>query len=145
MLRAISIFQIFSLVVLFISSAYANISEPKDDLYIESHRLTLDRDHNTALFKGEVVLYFEDIVLKSDKVSVIYKEGGDGRKVDRVTIPARVIAKKEKEVLIADRAEYLADSGILTFYGKVFAEIDGQIVKTGKLAYVTKLKKISEQ
>ena len=113
----------------------------QESIYIDSDSLKLDRAKNTADFEGQVILWFEDMVLKTSVMQVIYKEGAAKKEIDKIIIPAKLTAEREKagEILIADSAEYLARDSMLILKGNVTLLYNDHILKTHKLVYYTKL------
>lgn len=130
----------FSLIFLsLISTIYGK------DILIDSDSLTFDKTKNTAIFEGQVVLYFEDIVLKTSNLQIFYKNINSEREIDKIIIPTRLIAKKEKDqsIIIADSGEYLAYKSRLILEGNIKLLRQEDILKTNKLVYYTKLKKVN--
>jgi lipopolysaccharide export system protein LptA len=115
------------------------------DLYINSDEAIFDRLKNSTNFTGEVILYFDDMILKTSNLKFIYKNIKNKRKLEKIIISSRLIAKRDtdQEILIANSAEYCADKGQLTLIGDVKLQRESRILSTEKLLYHTNFKKIN--
>jgi len=122
-------------------------NNPLDNLYINSNSLSLNRTNNTAYFEGEVIIWFDNMILKTKEIKIIYKGLDNKKEIDKIIIPKKLFAIKEKEqeVLIADSAEYFAIKGELILTGKVKIQRGNKIITTKKLVYYTKLKTIQSK
>ena len=137
------------LIILFYSaiSDIVVASEPTviaSEMYVNSDNLTLDQTKNIIHFEGKVILWFNDMVLKTDKIEIIYKKLTNKKEIDKIIIPNKLIAIRtlEEEVLIAGGAEYFANISELILTGNVKLQHKDDIIKTERLIYHTKLKKI---
>ncbi len=134
------------------------------DLVINSDDLLVDNSKNTAIFTGKVVVWFDDMLLKTSKLEVFYVQRTHKRAIEKIIIPNNLVATKiearhpslpnsktNDEVIIAGSAEYVPSSRALTLNnvkllrqaiaanGEITEE---NILKTEKLIYYTKLQKI---
>jgi lipopolysaccharide transport protein LptA len=116
------------------------------DIYVNSDNLSVDQTKNIVNFEGKVILWFDDMVLKTDRIEIIYKKIANKKEIDKVIIPNKLIAIRtiEQEVLIADSAEYLTATNELILIGNVKLQHKDDIVKTEKFIYHTKLKEVSK-
>lgn len=135
---------------LLLSFPYRAVSftNPGDDIYIDSDILTINRQENSATFEGEVILWFEDMLLKTSKLQVIYKEGQDkSTTIDRIIIPRKVKATKpsDQEVIIADSAEYNVEKAELILLGDVVLQRGEHILRTKRLVYHGNLRSIERE
>jgi lipopolysaccharide export system protein LptA len=126
--------------------AYAS-NQPADNIYINSDLLTFDKSKNTADFNGNVVVWFEDLILTSSDLQIIYKKNSAGKnQIDRIIIPNKLkaIRIKDHEVLIAQNGEYKMDSSKLTLR---YVELmkDDDILQTPELIYYGMLQKIESK
>jgi lipopolysaccharide transport protein LptA len=128
------------------NKAESNNSLNAPDIYVNSDNLSVDQSKNIVNFKGKVVLWFDDMVLKTDRIEIIYKKVVNKKEIDKVIIPSKLIATRsmEQEILIADSAEYLTATSELILIGNVKLQHKDDIVKTEKFIYHTKLKEVSK-
>nr|WP_253307630.1 LptA/OstA family protein [Rickettsia endosymbiont of Ceutorhynchus assimilis] len=131
---------LFILLFLFGTEIFAKEQEVKalpSNLYIQSDSLIIDRIKQKIEYIGKVIVYFEDAVLRTEILEVIYKIEGNEKTVDRIIIPTKLTVKREMhdELLIADSAEYFLDNKQLILLGNVILQHDGSILKTDKLIY----------
>jgi len=117
-----------------------------DQILINSDNLTYDKSANFASFDGNVVLWFNDMVLKTTNIKIYYKQIAGRNKIDKIIIPKKLTAIKNKDsdILIADRAIYSFDSNELSLSGNVILQHADNILKTAKLVFITELKKIAD-
>jgi lipopolysaccharide transport protein LptA len=116
------------------------------DIFINSDTLNINQDKNIVNFAGKVILWFDDMVLKTDKIEIIYNKATNKKEIDKVVIPNKLTALRtiEQEILIADSAEYFAATGKLTLNGNVKLQHKDDIVSTNKFIYHTNLKAINQ-
>src|SRR4051812_35846475 len=81
------------LLLLTISSSYAL---PSSKLYINSDHLTINQQTQKAHFTGEVILWFDGMMVKTSKLEVTYKIVAGKRTIDYIEIPTNLTAKKEQ-------------------------------------------------
>ena len=119
------------------------VASGNDHLSINSENLNIDRINNIANFKGEVILWFDDIVLKTDEITIYYKkDDNDKNSIDKIIIPYKLGAYNHQtdEVVIANEAKYFHDQAKLILFGNVNLQRQNNILKTSQLIYYTKLK-----
>jgi lipopolysaccharide export system protein LptA len=126
--------------------AYGTSNSPMPYLHINSDQLAFNKAKNEATFTGEVIVWFDDMVLKTTNLEIIYKQINNKNEIDKIIIPTKVIAKNKEDsrVLIADYAEYFASKAELVLTGNVQLEYQDNILKTDKLVYYTKIKQINQ-
>ena len=140
----------FFIVVIFLLKFDVNAENFKlnnnDQILINSDNLTYDKSANFASFDGNVILWFNDIVLKTTNIKIYYKQFAGKNRIDKIIIPEKLTALKSKDsdVLIADKAVYLFDKDELSLNGNVVLQHKDNILKTDKLVFITKLKKIAD-
>lgn len=135
----------FLIFFLFCANAYSvTYKKTNDQIFIDSDNLIYDKNANYAFFEGHVVLWFNDMILKTTSVKIYYKQSGGKNKIDKIIIPEKLFALKNKDsdVLIADEAVYSFDDRKLTLNGKVVLQHAGNILRTDRLVLITELKKI---
>lgn len=141
--------------LLFCKTAYSNeeVSVLPQDIVIDSDSLIFDSNRQFAVFEGNVILHFKDMVLKTSKIEIFYKQqnrppakatGANSKKnsIEKIIIPAQLFAEKGGDLVIADKGEYVIASGALTLTGNVKLMYQENILKTNRLLYYTKLTKI---
>ncbi len=105
----------------------------KGPIVITSSTLSADANSNTAVFEGSVVAKTDDIILRSDKMTVHYTEAGDVEKIDAA---GNIKLTKGERVLTSDKATYVAREARITFTGEPMA-VEGQNIITGsKIIYL---------
>ena len=132
------------MVFYFTNLAYGASNALSPYLHIHSDQLTFNKIKNQANFLGEVIVWFDDMVLKTTNLEIIYKQISNKNEIDKIIIPTKVIAKNkdDSQILIADYAEYFASKAELVLTGNVQLRYQDNILKTDKLVYYTKLKQI---
>lgn len=115
------------------------------NLYITSDSLIIDRIKETVEYSGKVAVHFNDAVLRTDKLYIIYKVIGNNKTVDYIFIPGKLTVERKSndELLFADSAKYFLDNKQLTLLGNVILQREGSILKTNKLIYYIDLKTIN--
>lgn len=138
---------IISLIIIVMTSLEASAAKcvNNQQLFVNSDNLTYDNFANLATFEGNVVLWFDDIILKTTNIKIYYKQVQGKNIIDKIIIPEKLSALKTKDsdVLIADRAIYNFDKNELSLSGNVVLQHDNNILKTDKLVLVTELRKIN--
>ena len=139
------IFSVFKTIFLFIlmsnAIAYGSDSSNGNLLSINSDKLVINQDKQQAVFTGEVLIWFDDMVLKTSYLEILYKVYNQKKTISEIRIPVKLIARRtiSQELLIADSAEYIVDKQELTLLGNVIIQNNHGIIKTNKLVYYTKL------
>ncbi|WP_341763842.1 LptA/OstA family protein [Candidatus Tisiphia endosymbiont of Beris chalybata] len=113
-------------------------------LHINSDNLVIDQDKQQACFTGTVILWFEDMMVKTTKLKVFYKKVNNKTAIDYIVMPQKLTAKRTNthEILIADSAKYSLDKQELVLSGNIMIQHDEIIIKTEKLVYYMKLNKV---
>lgn len=136
---------LFLVVILFSSLAYAqldltggtkhNASEPID---ITSDSLTVSPKQDKALFSGNVVATQADLIIKSDKLTVYYRQGGaSGGKnaVKKIEVDGNVDLKVPGRHAKSNQGVYDVDASIVTLTGNVRLEKEGNVLTGEKFIY----------
>lgn len=118
-------------------------SEEKNNLnklYINSDNLVIDQAKMQARFTGEVVLWFDDLMVKTTDLKIFYKVIGNKKTIDHIIMPSKLTAKKNninniEELLMANSAEYFVQKKELILLGDVVIQKGEHIIKTDKLVY----------
>lgn len=113
-------------------------------LHINSDHLVIDQAKQQACFTGEVVLWFEGMVVKTTSLQIFYKKVNNKTAIDYILMPNKLIAERAHthEILIADSAKYLVDTEELILSGNIIIQHNEIIIKTNKLVYYMKLNKV---
>lgn len=132
------IYRIIKLVVFFTISISIYASD-KDvsSLHITSDTLIINRVKQKAEYFGNVIVYFDDAVLRTEKLYVFYKTVDNKQTIDYIVVPTKLTVEREinNELLLADSAKYFSDNKKLILLGNVILERDNNILKTNKLIY----------
>ncbi|MCC8467747.1 MAG: hypothetical protein LN589_03465 [Rickettsia endosymbiont of Eriopis connexa] len=130
-----SIYRIIKLVVfLTVSiSIYAN----DKNIHITSDTLIIDRTKQKAEYLGNVVVYFDNAILRTKELYIFYKTIDDKQTIDYIVIPTKLTVERKinNELLLADSAKYFFDNKQLIPLGNVILQRDDNILKTNKLIY----------
>lgn len=133
-----SIYRIIKLVVfLTISiSIYAN-DKNISNLHITSDTLIIDRIKQKAEYLGNVVVYFDNAILRTKELHIFYKTIDDKQTIDYIVIPTKLTVERKinNELLLADSAKYFFDDKQLILLGNVILQRDDNVLKTNKLIY----------
>ncbi|WP_341786773.1 LptA/OstA family protein [Rickettsia endosymbiont of Cantharis rufa] len=133
-----SIYRIIKLVLMLIISTviYAN-DKDISNLHITSDTLIIDRTKQKAEYLGNVVVYFDNAILRTKELYIFYKTICGKRTIDYIVIPTQLTVERKinNELLLADSAEYFFDNKQLILLGNVILQRDDNVLKTNKLIY----------
>ncbi|MFY9590064.1 LptA/OstA family protein [Rickettsia endosymbiont of Halotydeus destructor] len=117
-------------------------SDRDDAVYIESDSLIIDRIKQKIKYIGNVIVYFEDAILKTKTLEIVFNIEGNEKTVKYIIIPTKLTIKKTKhdELLIADSAKYFLDNKQLILLGNVILQYKDSILKTDKFVYYIDMK-----
>lgn len=142
------IYRIIKLTLIIILSVpiYAN-NKDISNLHITSDTLIIDRIKQKAEYLGNVTVYFDDAILKTEKLYIIYKTVNKENTIDYIEIPTKLEVEKKvnNEFLLADSAKYFLDNKQLILLGNVILQRDDNILKTHKLIYYVDVKTITKK
>jgi lipopolysaccharide transport protein LptA len=115
-----------------------------DKLYINSDNLVIDQTKQQACFTGEVILWFDDIMVKTTNLEIFYKIVDNKKTINYTSIPSNLTAKRNdgQELLIATSAKYFVGKKELVLLGNVIVQNKDGIIRTDKLVYYTKLNNV---
>ncbi len=136
---------IFSLVLISVE-AYA-MPIAIDDVVVNSDDLVVDKILGTAKFTGDVVICFDDAILKTTELTLLVTEDGVKRVLDKIILPSKLSAfnHSKNEVVVADGGEYIASEKLLKLTGNIYMQKDERLVKCDELIYVMEIKSISSK
>jgi lipopolysaccharide export system protein LptA len=139
---------IMIMILISIASAIAMAKERvnKNDagkLQITSDRVLLDQGDFSAHFKGNVMVYFKDYILKTEELIITYD--AKEKKIEKITIPKtiKMVKKSSQEIVIADRAFYDKKLQQLILAGNVIVQKENHVLKTNQIIY--DIKKLSKE
>ncbi len=131
------------LIIIFfiINGAVAFGNNNLDKLYINSDNLIINQKTQQAKFTGEVVLWFDDMVIKTTNLEIFYKIVNNNKTIDYIIIPSKLTARRthEQKIIIANSAKYIVEQQELTLIEDVIVQTDQNIIKAKKLVYYTAL------
>ena len=115
-----------------------------DDIIIKSNHLKVNKADGKADFSGDVIVWFDGAVLKTQRIILIINDSGTKRELEKIVFPSKLSAmnESENETIIADSAEYLADKNLLIFKGNIYMQKDERLVKCDELIYHVQIKAI---
>lgn len=132
--------MIMIVILLSVSSAIAigKELENKNDaqkLHITSDRLLVDQRNFSAHFKGNVMVFFKDYILKTAELIITFD--AKEQKISKVTIPklVKMVKKSSQEIVIAERASYDKNSQQLILSGNVVVQKENHVLKTNQIIY----------
>ena len=146
----ISEFSKFALIFyLFLYSSiivFANVNNSKA-VYINADHLVLNKNSQTTQYDGVVILWFDDIVIKTSLLTVEYEIINGKQKIKRILMPNPLIGlhTSPQNTVIANSAVYIQDKSELTLQGNVSSSYANYVLKTDKLLYYTRLQNIANE
>ncbi|XVN40401.1 MAG: LptA/OstA family protein [Rickettsia endosymbiont of Argas persicus] len=122
-------------------TTYADDNNKQDisNLHITSDTLIINREKQKVEYLGNVIVYFDNAVLRTEKLYIIYKNTDDDNKqtIDYIVVPTKLNVERKinNELLLADSGKYFLDNKQLILLGNVVLQRDDNILKTNKLIY----------
>jgi lipopolysaccharide transport protein LptA len=131
---------LFFLLISVIASAETNPHK----IYIDSDDLLINQTKQQVNFTGKVILWFDDMVLKTTNLEIHYKIINNKKTFDYIIIPSKLTAKKQsnQEIVIANSAKYFVEKKELELIGEVIVYNNDGIIQTDKLVYYAELRNI---
>ncbi|ABV84826.1 hypothetical protein RMA_0666 [Rickettsia massiliae MTU5] len=130
--------SIIKLVLLFIISTiiYAN-DKNISNLHITSDSLIIDRTKQKAAYLENVIVYFDNAILRTKELYIFYKTIDEKQTIDHIVVPTKLTVERKinNELLLADSAKYFFDNKQLILLGNVILQRDDNVLKTNKLIY----------
>lgn len=118
---------------------YANNTEilSTDDITIKSDRLIITRDNSVSNFIGNVVVYYGDLIIKTDNIIVEFIENAGTRNISKLLMPKHinVIKQNSDEILIADKATYDNKTKKIILQGNIYMQFEDRVAKCNELVY----------
>lgn len=104
-------------------------------LHITSDGVLIDKNDFSAHFKGNVVVYFKDYILKTEELIITYNP--QDQKIAKVIIPklVKMVRKSSQEIVVADRAFYDKKLQQLILAGNVIVQKENHVLKTNQIIY----------
>lgn len=132
------IYRIIKLVIFFTISIsiYADDKEVSN-LHITSDTLIINRVKQKAEYLRNVVVYFDNAILRTEELYIFYKTVDNKQTIDYIVVPTKLSVEKKinNELLLADSGKYFLDNKQLILLGNVVLERNNNILKTNKLIY----------
>ncbi|WP_041816772.1 LptA/OstA family protein [Rickettsia akari] len=139
-----SIYRIIKLVV-FLNVSMSIYASDKDisSLHITSDTLIIDRTKQKAEYLGNVVVYFDNAILRTKELYIFYKTIDKKQTIDHIVVPTKLTVERKinNELLLADSVKYFFDDKQLILLGNVILQRDDNVLKTNKLIYYVDLVK----
>lgn len=138
-------FLIF-LLLIFVSLAL----KANDKIQITSDNLTLNKKDLSAIFEGNVRVFFEDQAVSTNKLIIYYSDLGPKREIVKIIFPTKIKAIKNYkngaiDVVVANSGEFDNLAKKLTLIGNVQMQKDDNVLVTDKMVYSAKLKSIESK
>ncbi len=132
----IIIIIILILIAPFIVSAEKLMNESDaQKLQITSDSMLVNQADFSAHFKGNVMVYFKDYILKTEELIIIYN--AKEQNIEKITIPKilKMVRKSPQEIVIADRAFFDKKLRQLILTGNVVVQKENHVLKTNQIIY----------
>ncbi|AFB21102.1 LptA/OstA family protein [Rickettsia canadensis] len=133
-----SIYRIIKLIV-FLTISISIYASDKDisNLHITSDTLIIDKTKQKAEYLGNVVVYFDNAILRTEELYIFYKTIDEKQTIDHIIVPTKLNVERKinNELLLADSAKYFFDNKQLILIGNVILQRDDNVFKTNKLIY----------
>ena len=130
--------SIIKLVLLLIISTiiYAN-DKNISNLHITSDSLIIDRTKQKAAYLENVIVYFDNAILRTKELYIFYKTIDEKQTIDHIVVPTKLTIERKinNELLLADSAKYFFDNKQLILLGNIILQRDDNVLKTNKLIY----------
>lgn len=115
----------------------------KEPVEIVSDALEVLQNEKKAIFTGNVIATQGTITMRSDSMTVLYREsadngadaGGMGKGIYRIDADGSVLFTTPTETARGDKAVYLVDDETINLSGNVFLTRDKNMLKGTKLVY----------
>lgn len=125
--------------VIFFTISISTYADDKDisNLHITSDTLIINRVKQKAEYLGNVVVYFDNSILRTEELYIFYKTIDNKQTIDYIVVPTKLSVEKKinNELLLADSGNYFLDNKQLILLGNVVLERNNNILKTNKLIY----------
>lgn len=104
-------------------------------LQITSDSMLMNQANFSAHFKGNVVVYFKDYILKTEELIIIYNT--KEKNIEKITIPKilKMVRKSPQEIVIADQAFFDKKLHQLILTGNVIVQKENHVLKTNQIIY----------
>lgn len=104
-------------------------------LQITSDSMLVNQANFSAHFKGNVMVYFKDYILKTEELIIIYN--AKEKNIEKITIPKilKMVRKSSQEIVIADRAFFDKKLQQLILTGNVVVQKENHVLKTNQIIY----------
>ncbi|ADE30035.1 LptA/OstA family protein [Rickettsia prowazekii] len=121
-------------------SIYANAKDIAN-LQITSNTLIIDRIKQKAEYSGNVIVYFDNAILRTQKLYIFYKTIGEKQVIDHIVVPSKLTVERKinNELLLADSAKYFFVDKQLILLGNVILQRNDHVLKTNKLIYYVEI------
>lgn len=116
------------------SGAGEDVLPDRGPVVITSRSLSADNRTNTAVFEGDVVARTGDVVLRADRMKVLYLAEGGG--VSRIEAEGGVRLVRGDRVVTAGRAVYFGGERKIVFTEKPRAVQDGNVITGSRMTYL---------
>ncbi|WP_347938819.1 LptA/OstA family protein [Rickettsia oklahomensis] len=134
-----SIYQIIKLVVFIFITVNISYASDKDisNLHITSDTLIIDRTRQMAEYLGNVIVYYDNVILRTEELYIFYKTIDKRQTIDHIVVPTKLTVERKmnNELLLANSAKYFFDNKQLILIGNVILQRDDNVLKTNTLIY----------
>ena len=139
--------HLIKLILLFVTTLQTQANPSNDKINIKSDNLTIQKTDLRSIFKGSVVLTFDDLKLYSSKLKIFYTNTAEKKDIKEIVIPVKfkVIKNCGQEILFADSGYFDNSTKKLTLKGNVKMLKEGNVLVTDKLVYSAKFEGISSK
>ncbi|AAU03964.1 LptA/OstA family protein [Rickettsia typhi] len=135
-----SIYRIIKLIIFL--TVNISIASAKDtNLQITANTLIIDRIKQKAEYSGNVIIYFDNAILKTQKLYIFYKTIAEKKIIEHIVVPTKLTVERKinNELLLADSAKYFFVDKQLILLGNVILQRNDHVLKTNKLIYYVEI------
>lgn len=141
------IYKIFSCLIFIHILPFSSYAILDSQIDIISNDLILNNKSSTVKFFGDVVLYFDKIILKTSCIKVFYDKN---KNIKKIIIPNKFSALdlSSNNIITAENAVYEMEQNKLIISNNVYILYikgnNNNIISTHELIYYTKINKIKK-
>jgi len=123
------------------ASAQDALGGSEAPIEITADSLDVHQDRQVAIFTGDVVAIQEDMTLKSDRMTVFYrnseqvKENKNLQRISKIDVDGNVFLTTPKETAKGDKGIYYVDQKIIRLFNNVVLTQENNIIKGDGLEY----------
>lgn len=116
------------------------------DLNIDSNKLVVNREKQLARFEGNVIIYFNNILIKTSRLLVYYKNINNKNVITKLVMPSflKAFNRCDEELVIADEAVFDNFKKELKITGNMKILKNDMVLFANKMTYIAALESIED-